>query len=400
MPCYVWSDLHGEPRLIGATELVGAVGEFRYAPAHIAAGGHSIDPINLPTDPAAFTTRANKGVFGVLADAGPDAWGKRVLMALHPRGMASAGPLEILLMTRGHGTGALLFSASRADVQWREPGIPLAKLGAAAEASQAIEMGTVLREQLRQLVQAGTSLGGVHPKIAVVDPQGVDWIAKFRGREDIVDTPAIEWASMRLARACGCSVAEVALTAVGERRALLVKRFERAAGRTLHYASAHALWNRASASEADALEWASYAGIAALRKRLPGEGVREDVAELFRRMVFNVAIGNTDDHGRNHGFVMNAAGQWRLAPAFDVLPTLGAAANQQALGVGPRGRERSFENVLEGAAHFGLNLKSARTLIIRICKRIDLRFAGLLREAGAAPADAEAALARRLRRPS
>ena len=395
MPCYVWTDLFGEPRLIGATELAGDIGEFRYAPPFLESKLSSIDPINLPLDRAAFTTRANKGVFGVLADAGPDTWGKRVLASLHPRRMANATGLDILLMTGGHGTGALLFSQSRARAQPRQTGIALADLGAAAEGAQQIEMGEVLREQVKQLLQFGSSLGGVHPKVAVQDETGVQWIAKFRGREDIVDAPRVEWATMTLARECGIDAAGVKLTAVGERAALLVERFDRTANGVLHYASAHALWNKVSASASDALGWASYAGLVALRRKLPGGNVKDDARELFGRLAFNVIIGNTDDHGRNHGFLMDASGAWRLAPAFDVLPTAGGG-DVQALGAGPAGQERSLENVIAGAAAFGLNQPTAKEIVESIHAKVKDRLPRLLHQARLPAADRALIAARSL----
>lgn len=394
MPCYVWSDLAGSPQLVGATELTADTGEFRYAPTHLASGAPSIDPVNLPLGDGDYITRANRGVFGVLADAGPDAWGRRVLAALHPRRMATATGLDLLLLGSGHGAGALMFSESRDRVHERQHGIALKDLGAAAEGAHQVEIGGVLREQLRQIMHFGTSLGGVHPKVAVTDLDGTDWIAKFRGHEDIVDVPRIEWASMQLAGECGIVAAEVRLSAVGERPALLVRRFDRAPGKVLHYASANALWNRERVREADALDWASYAGLVALRRQLPGGDVRPDAAELFRRLAFNVVIGNTDDHGRNHGFVMDRAGSWQLAPAFDVLPTVGSAAEMQALGAGPGGRERSIENVLAGAAMFGLKQPVARRTVRTIQRRIATRLPKLLKEARASAADCEAVMAR------
>jgi serine/threonine-protein kinase HipA len=396
-PVYVWSDLAGAPRLVGATALAPPAGEFRYAPDFIASAAPAIDPINLPVDAAAFTTLANRGVFGVLADAGPDAWGRRVLAALHPRRMANASGLDVLLMSSGHGAGALLFSKSRDQVHARRSGIALADLGAAAEGAQQIEVGDVLRAQVRQLMDFGSSLGGLHPKVAVTDEEGIDWIAKFRSREDTVDTPRLEWATMRLAAECGIAAAAVELTAVGERSALLVRRFDRIKGATLHYASAHALWNRERATESDALGWASYAGIVRLLRQLPGADVRRDAGELFRRLAFNVIVGNTDDHGRNHGFLMNAGGAWRLAPAFDVLPSVGSVGAAQAIGAGPAGRERTLENVLAGAAHFGLDQAAARSIVTDMGGIVERRFAALLREARAPAADREAALARGLR---
>jgi serine/threonine-protein kinase HipA len=104
MPTYVWSDLWGTPALVGAAEVEGRVGIFRYAPSYLESGRPPLDPLNLPLQAEAFRTRANSGIFGVLADAGPDAWGRRVLTTLHPKRMASANPLDVLTLAAGHGT--------------------------------------------------------------------------------------------------------------------------------------------------------------------------------------------------------------------------------------------------------------------------------------------------------
>jgi serine/threonine-protein kinase HipA len=199
---------------------------------------------------------------------------------------------------------------------------------------------------------------------------------------------------MRLAGECGITAAHVDLTAAGERSALLVRRFDRVGGVSLHYASAHALWNPTAARETDAQAWASYAGIVDLRRKLPGGDVPGDAAELFRRLAFNVVIGNTDDHGRNHGFLMDPGGRWSLAPAFDVLPSFRSEVH--ALGVGPAGAARDLDNVLAGAASFGLNQTEAQALIKSIQRRVTARFPKLLKEARCGPADRDLVLGRAL----
>jgi len=171
-----------------------------------------------------------------------------------------------------------------------------------------------------------------------------------------------------------------------------VRRFDRVAGMPLHYASAHALWNATTARESDSRAWASYAGMVDLRRRLPGGNVPEDAEELFRRLVFNVVIGNTDDHGRNHGFLMDRQGQWRLAPAFDVLPSFRSEVH--ALGVGPAGAGRSLENAIAGAASFGLDQAEARATVTDLHRRVRARFPELLAEARCPPADRDAVLGR------
>lgn len=131
-----------------------------------------------------------------------------------------------------------------------------------------------------------------------------------------------------------------------------------------------------------------------LRRKLPGGDVPDDAAEMFRRMVFNVVIGNTDDHGCNHGFLMDTAGRWNLAPAFDVLPSF--RSDVHALGVGPAGAARDLDYVLDGAASFGLNQAQAQEVIKDVRRRVAVRYPKLLKDARCAPADRDLVLGRAL----
>lgn len=241
-----------------------------------------------------------------------------------------------------------------------------------------MELGEVPREPIRELLRSAASAGGTHPKVAV----------------STSTPPRIEWASMKLALRCGIDAAEVMLSSMADKPALLVRRFDRQGGVVSHYASAHALFNRASLSSTQVGTWASYAGVARLRQQLPGYGVADDLRQLFRRLVFNVIIGNTDDHARNHGFVMNAAGDWRLSPAFDVLPHFSGGNRLHALEVGPSGTLGSFENVLAGAPDFGLNLGQATVIIRQVASTVREEFPGLLDAARCLPADKDVTLAR------
>ena len=392
--CAVWSDLGGRLVRVGQASLRGRSGEFNYVDDYAQNGGPSIDPINLPVVAREiFTTSIIGSVWGVLQDAGPDSWGRKVLKTLKPAWFGSAGPLDILLEASGYGVGSLMFSPDRYTRPKRMRGISRADINSAAEGAHAVELGEVPRAQLRELLRASVSAGGMHPKVAVSDPDGTEWLAKFRSREDAVDTPRVEWASMRLASICGIDAAHVELSAMAERCALLVRRFDREGG-ILHYASAHALFNRGTLPIVPVGTWASYAGLVQLRQQLPGDGVTADVEQIFRRMAFNVMIGNTDDHARNHGYIMNPAGEWRLSKAFDVLPSLKDGHRQHALEVGPRGQEGTFENVMAGAAQYGLDSKQAVQIIREMAARVRGNFPRLLQEARCVNTDTEAVMAR------
>lgn len=401
---YVWSDLGGTPVVVGRLDLVDERrADFVYAQSYLERrDAQPLDPRHLPLAPAG-TPPAERtlpiallqgSLQGVIGDAAPDAWGQRVLLHLHPQSLKT--PFDALLRMEGHGAGSLLFSGSATLCKPRVAAPALDQLGAALEAAEAVQLGKPIQAAVRDLMAAGTSLGGVRPKIAACDDQGRHWIAKFPRQDDPADLPRLEVATMKLARSCGIDACETRFVALGTRSVALVRRFDRLpAGHTAHYASAHGLWNRFSASDQSAQDWASYGGIADLvRQIVVADHIKDTLQELFRRMVFNVLIGNTDDHGKNHGFLMDDQGRWRLAPAFDLLPTLGADMRYQALGIGPAGRERSLANALAGAGRMGLSEPIAQRVLDEVQKKLRTHWSRRMKAEGMEAADIAAARGR------
>ncbi len=394
---YVWSDLGGTPIVVGRVDLLDERrAEFVYAQSYLARrDAQPLDPRHLPlspTDapPASRTlpiTLIASTLQGVLGDAAPDAWGQRVMLHLHPKSLKT--PLDALLRMEGHGAGSLLFSGSATHCKPRAEAPALDQLGAALEAAEAVQLGKPIQKAVRELMAAGTSLGGVRPKIAACDDKGRHWIAKFAKHDDTADLPRLEVATMKLARSCGINSCETRFVALGSKSVALIRRFDRLAnGRTAHYASAHGLWNCSTANENSAQDWASYGGIADLvRGIVVARDIKETLRELFRRMVFNVLIGNTDDHGKNHGFLMDERGHWQLAPAFDLLPTIGADTRYQALGIGPQGRERSLANALAGAGRMGLSAAVAQGLLDEMQQKLRTHWQRRMRTEGVSAAD-------------
>lgn len=401
---YVWSDLGGTPVVVGRMDLFDERrAEFVYAASYLERSGiPPLDPRHLPLSPADTAPSARtlpiallrNTLQGVIGDAAPDAWGQRVLLHLHPRSIKT--PFDALLRMDGHGAGSLLFSSSATSCKPRAAAPALDQLGAALEGAEAVELGKPIRGAVRDLMTAGTSLGGVRPKIDACDDRGRHWVAKFPKHDDSADLPRLEVATMKLARSCGIDACETRFVALGTRSIALVRRFDRLPGaRTLHYASAHGLWNRSNANEQSAQDWASYGGIADLvRQIVVAARIKDTLRELFRRMVFNVLIGNTDDHGKNHGFLMDAQGRWHLAPAFDLLPTLGADTRFQSLGIGPAGRERSVANALAGAGRMGISEVMAQSLLDEMQKKLRTNWQRRMKAEGVSVADNAAARGR------
>ncbi len=174
---------------------------------------------------------------------------------------------------------------------------------------------TALRRWLKVLVAPGASLGGARPKASFIQTNGSLWIAKFPARDDTRDVGAWESLAQQLAARAGIAVAAFELRRFGgEYRTFCVQRFDRSGIRRRFYASAMAMLRKAQSEGTSYLELAEF-----LHARGAKDHIASDLEQLFRRVTFNVAIGNRDDHLRNHGFLLTATG-WRLAPAFDLNP--------------------------------------------------------------------------------
>lgn len=252
-------------------------------------------------------------------DAGPDGWGKSILAAAFPNTVLGMG--EYLAAAGDERTGELCFGPSPDEGHQRwEPEAPFLDLPDGTEtledlveAAEAVEEGRAERHHFRLLFRSSTDIGGARPK-ARVRRDGIGLIAKFPARGDAFDDPKAEAVSLSLAEACRIAVPPHTTVQVTGRTVLLVERFDRTAdGRRLGYMSAATLL----AQPPDAYNTRySYADLAT---RAREAGIRPCEADIYRRMLFNAFINNTDDHLRNHAFVRDAEG-WRLSPAFDLAP--------------------------------------------------------------------------------
>ena len=229
-----------------------------------------------------------------------------------------------------------------------------------------------------------TSVGGARPKVTLLgeegDGEGKEYLAKFAKHDDPINSPRVEYATMTLARQCGIDIPDIHIHPLGERDAFLIRRFDRRGSHpdknalhhsqhhyALHYLSAHSLFNRDKTRLYDDAfqDPCSYIALAKIL-RSHGSHYQEDLRQLYKRIIFNVYIGNTDDHGRNHGLTFDPTNPgWRLAKGFDIIPTI-SASHEQAMGVGTLGRLRSLENVRSAAPAFGLNEAQANQEIQQI----------------------------------
>jgi serine/threonine-protein kinase HipA len=219
---------------------------------------------------------------------------------------------------------------------------------------------------LKLLMAPGSSLGGARPKCGVADPQGALWIAKFPARSDDHDHAAWEMLVHQLAVSAGLRVPEARLEKLTRRhRTFLVRRFDRgAAGARIHFASAMTMLSRGDG--ADAAAGASYLYLAEFIQR-HSHRPADDLEELWQRIAFSVFVSNTDDHLRNHGFLLTARG-WELAPAFD----LNADPQGAGLSLNITEHDNSLNPDLlrETAPHFRIPPRRADAILSRIRKAV------------------------------
>ncbi|MCW8840369.1 MAG: type II toxin-antitoxin system HipA family toxin [Gammaproteobacteria bacterium] len=359
---YVFDAGAARPRLLGRLRWSdparsGSVVEFVYARSYLASSDRfPLHPILLPLTREIFAAEGLAGPLGVFGDAAPDAWGRRVLESLE--GRALSVPEQLVRTSNGRRLGLLEFSVDdRLDLTatvHRE----LADLLAAADKVVARE---AVDEHFRRLLEAGSSMGGQHPKSLYRD-DGVEWIAKFPGSDDRVNMARVEHATLRLAARCGIHAAESRVVSLpGGKDVLLVKRFDRIfssdGGITarLHYMSSRSVCGLDRYASGK-----SYPLFAEEIRRI-GARHQRDCEELFRRMVFNIMVGNVDDHSLNHGMLWFDGG-WQLSPAFDVVAGEGSGRGQ-AMAVGVEGSAPTVANALSQASRFGLSPGDAEEIV-------------------------------------
>ena len=328
----------------------------------------TLDPELLPYSGRQYPS--GKKIFGVFADASPDRWG-RVLMNKRERILAEK---EGRKPSKLHDSDYLLgvYDETRMggirfklnldgpflsdDKETAAP--PWAALRTLEEASRHFESDEtgVSEKWLKQLIKPGSSLGGARPKATVVDTQGQLWIAKFPSRNDENDTGAWEMVAHDLAVLCGLNVPEAKLekfSSLGS--TFLVKRFDRIGKKRVHFASAMTLLGKTDG--ASAADGSSYLDIAAFIKSY-GEKPKSDLMELWKRIVFNMAITNTDDHMRNHALILSGKG-WRLSPLYDVNPV--PYGDELSLNVDEEDNRISIDLAVQTAKRFGVEESDAES---------------------------------------
>jgi serine/threonine-protein kinase HipA len=296
---------------------------------------------------------AQKGVaVGAVDDARPDRWGERVIRFIDKPARLSL--LEFLYFAGDDRFGALGVSTSADDYLPRRMG-PLPTLADADRIHELIDKvlaNEPVPQAQKRLISPGATMGGARPK-ALVDVSGEQWVIKFADGEP-TDSPLIEHASMTLAAKARIRVARTAAIRLTHGHAVAIKRFDRNRGLRMHAISAGVALRAAG-------ERIGYPELAQLLRRRGVTARNRHVSqmrELFRRMVFNILIDNTDDHEKNHALIATDANEYELSPAYDVLPS-GQALGFQQMRVGEQEADSTLANALTMAQLFSLQPNEA-----------------------------------------
>jgi serine/threonine-protein kinase HipA len=318
----------------------------------------SLDPFHLPLQARPMRFTKLKGIPGAARDASPDAWGRRVIQAKLARSEADITEMEYLLSGPDDGAGNLSFGLALTPPGPRRPYNRTRQLAALTAAAQSIEDDGRLPHEVLEELEPGTSMGGARPKATVEDDHRI-WLAKFPERRDAHNMQRIEYATLEIARVAGLRVCGARLERTGARDVLMLERFDRQWDPQLAAYRRHGLVSGLTVLDAEdghlGRERWSYLLLADELRRWSSKH-QDDRHELFRRMVFNAMVSNSDDHPRNHALI-NAGAGWRLSPAYDIVPAPMVSQERRdlALTIGSFGRTASVFNLLSRSDVFGLD---------------------------------------------
>lgn len=325
----VYVDLQGAPQFVGRLwarsrgNKDGAT--FEYDKGWLShADRFSLEP-SLKLGPGPFHTASDKPLFGAIGDSAPDRWGRVLMRRAERRRAEVAGEtprtlreIDYLLMVNDEARqGALRFSKTEGGPFLAEHGPtripPLIELPRLLSAAEHILSDTETDDDLRLLLAPGSSLGGARPKASVRDRDGHLAIAKFPSKGDEFNAVLWEAVALALAQKAAIPVPAWRLETVADRPVLLLRRFDRVQDTRLPFLSAMSMLEAKDGETRSYLEFVDI-----LRQH--GAEPKADMHVLWRRIVFNILISNTDDHLRNHGFLYAGPAGWRLAPAYDLNP--------------------------------------------------------------------------------
>jgi serine/threonine-protein kinase HipA len=321
--------------------------------------------------------------FGIFLDSSPDRWGRLLMRRREAWQAKQEGRDERVLFESdfllgvfdGHRIGGVRFKLHKdgpfMNDQKKMATPPWTSLRELEHASLQLEHDDAIdnpnyAQWLSVLIDPGSSLGGARPKASVIDDRGHLWIAKFPSTRDEKNTGAWEMVLHELAKACGIDVSEARLQKFsGKHHTFLSKRFDRTNdNRRIHFASAMTLLGLQDG--ADHLEGVGYLDLVGFIIQHSPEA-KEDLEQLWRRMLFNILVSNTDDHMRNHGFILKDNG-WRLSPAYDMNPN--EMGNGLTLNISENSNDLDISLALKTAYLYQLKSDNAESILQQMHQEI------------------------------
>ena len=369
LEAFVWIWLPGstEPVVAGRVEKHGTLHHFTYGRSYRGRDeAIALSPFELPLQTGTFEPTGMNTIHSCLRDAAPDAWGRRVVGYKYPD--LAADELDYLLLSGSDRIGALDFQASATEYVPRESDHPT--LDDVFQAAELLESNRSLPPELERALQHGTSIGGARPK-ALIDHDGKHFIAKFGSTTDVYPVVKAEYVGMRLATLAGLATAKVSLASSLGKDVLMIERFDRID--TTTGKARRLMLSGLSLLELNEMEarYASYSDLAdRIRQRF--DEPQATLVELFKRLVFNVLVGNTDDHARNHSAFWDGR-HLSLTPAYDICPQLrtGQEATQAMDIGGVAGNAATLTNVLSVCGKFQLRESDARAMIEQLISVVE-----------------------------
>ncbi len=388
---FVWIWLPGEtaPVVAGQISVRGQSFDFNYGRSYLARDDAiAIYAPELPLRPGAIAPPP-LSMAGALRDAAPDAWGRRVIInrltGLRGAGAEAAAlnELTFMLQSGSDRIGALDFQTSATHYVPRErDGVPLETL---LQSADLVDRGVPLNRDLAEALQHGTAIGGARPK-ALITAAGRKYVAKFSTSNDTYNVVKAEYIAMRMAAQAGLNVAPVRMVRAMNKDVLLIERFDRAPNS--HNWTRRAMVSALTLFGLDELmaAHASYEDLADII-RLRFTQPRATLKELFRRLVFNILVGNSDDHARNHAAFWDGF-RLTLTPAYDICPQSRAGYEaSQAMHISGGERRSQLSICLRSAAKYHLSDEAATILIQELIDIVRQQYQPLCDEAGLSDVD-------------
>lgn len=379
-PVLVHVDLRGTTRLVGRLWSRARKGResasFEYDAGWLReAERFALEPA-LTLAPGPHHTAGDKALFGAIGDSAPDRWGRTLMRRAERRRAEKEGRIPrtlleidyLLLVDDEARPGALRFAIQPGGPFMAAAGAtripPFVELSRLLSASTRVVSETDSDADLMLLLAPGSSLGGARPKASVRDKDGHLAFAKFPRPDDEIDRVSWEALALTLAARAGIRVPEWRLETIARKPVLLQRRFDRMADRRIPFLSALSMLTASDNETRSYLEM-----VDALRQH--GAAAAADARELWRRVVFNILISNTDDHLRNHGFLHVGPEGWRLSPAYDLNPVpADIGPRVLATAIDLEDTTASLETAMQVAAYFGLDPPEARRIAAEVGKSV------------------------------